>query len=82
MLRKKQWNWDKAVEGMRVLVEDLLNAKIYNGVVKEIERSNKCRMVDGKPVRSTHVGKVTILCDGVSEVVVARNSNQYQITLK
>lgn len=79
---KKQWDWDKATEGMRVLLEDLGNGDVTNGIVKEIKRSNKCRMVDGKPVRSTHVDSVTILCDDGSEIVAVKDMCQYRVTLK
>ena len=82
MLYKKQWDWNKAEEGMNVLVEDLWNADITNGVVKEIKRSGKCRMVDGKPVKSAHVESVTILSDDGLEIIAERDNRRYLITLK
>ena len=82
MLYKKQWEWNKAVQGMRVLVVDIRNVKTTNGVIKEIKRSNKRRMVDGRPIRSSQVASVTILCDDGSEIVAERDNHQYQITLK
>ena len=80
MLYKKQWNWDNAAEGMRVMVKDLQKDEATNGVVKEIKRCNKGRMVDGKPIRSTHVDSVTILCDDGFEILAEKDT--HQITLR
>lgn len=82
MPKKKQWNWDKAVEGMQVLVENHWNAKNINGVVRKIDKSSKCRMIDGRPVKSIQVASVTILCDDGQEIIAVRDNNQYQVTLK
>lgn len=82
MLRKQQWNWDNAVEGMRVEVVNLHSSEINNGIVCDVKRSDKCRFIDGKPVKSSQVVSMTISCDDGLEIIAMKDNIQYQITLK
>jgi len=83
MLGKKWWSWEKAVEGMQVLLVNLDDIQLtIKGVVTDVKRSNKTRMIDGKPVKSTNVDSVTILCSDGQEITVKRNEPQYQIILE
>lgn len=83
MLAKKWWSWEKAVEGMQVLLVNLDDIQLTaKGTVTDVKRSNKTRMVDGKPVKSTNVDSVTILCDDGQEITIKRSEPQYQIILE
>lgn len=83
MPRKKRWNWDEAVEGMRVVVVNLQNSETNNGIVSDVERSDKCREIDGRPIKSSKVVNVTISRDDGLEIIVERDNNnsKYQIAL-
>lgn len=82
MLRKPQWNWDNAVEGMRVEVVNLYRSETNKGIVSDVKRSDKCRLIDGRPVKSSQVVSMTISCDDGSKIIAMKDNSQYQITLK
>ena len=83
MPKREVWSWDKAVEGMQVFLVDPNNIQLaISGSVSEVKRSNKCRMIDGKPVRSIQVVGVTVKCAEGKEITVTRSAPQYQIILK
>lgn len=83
MLNLKVWSWDKAVEGTQVYLVKPDNIQSpTRGVVGEIKRSNRCRMVDGKPIKSTRVVSVIIECNDGKRIEVIRANPQYQIILK
>lgn len=77
------WFWDKAMEGTQVYLVDPNNIQsAISGVVSNVERSNKYRLIDGKPVRSDRVVSVTIKCTDGKEITVAKGKSPYQIMLK
>ena len=79
----KWWSWEKAVKGMQVLLVNQDNPQFTaHGIVTEVKRSNKSRMIDGKPVKSTNVDGVTILCGDGKEITVKRSESQYQVILE
>lgn len=82
MLKKKRWNWDRAVEGMQVVAIDLQKAQSHEGIVSEVQKSDNFRMIDGKPIKNAQTASVMILCNDGTEIVVARDSLQYQVELK
>ena len=79
----KFWSWDKAMEGMQVFLVDPKKIQLaISGVVSDVKRSNKCQLIDGKPVKSTRVVSVTIECAEGEKMTVTRSNPQYQIILK
>ncbi len=84
MRKLRLWNWDRAIEGMRVQIVKLDNIQLVTeGIISDVKRSNGRLMIDGKPVQSQRVESVTVSCDDGQEITVTRASNpQYQILLK
>lgn len=77
------WSWDKAVEGMKVVLVDVDNVQhTLDGVITEVRRNKRCRWIDGKPIKSTGIASVTIQCSNGEEVTVTRINPQYQIVQK
>lgn len=67
--------------GMRVSIENLYTSEKQEGLVLEVEQA-KSRMVDGKPVASSQVKKVTIFDErgGENIIITEGNINQYRIS--
>lgn len=84
MRRRKYWIWNKATEGMRVFLVDLSDIPLVSkeGIVMNVTQSDRCQMIDGKPVKSTQVASVTIECNDGEKIEVTRANKQYQIILK
>ncbi len=84
MQKRKLWNWDRAVKGMRVQLVNLSNIQLVTeGVISDVKRSNGRLMIDGKPVQSSNVKSVTVSCEDGQEITVTRAGDpQYQIFLK
>lgn len=79
----KIWSWDRATTGMRVIVARLDKFKSFNGTIVEVKKKDRCRMIDGKPVRSSKVVSVTVELDCGIEIEVIRGEKnpKYQIML-
>ena len=79
----KFWSWDKASKGMEVALVEIDNIQhTLDGVISEVKISKRCRMIDGKPVKSTGVASVSIKCSNGEEITVTRINPQYQIIPK
>lgn len=79
MRQSKYWNWDKATEGMQAYLVHGIRESVIMGTVVDVKKSDMCRMVDGKPVKSTRVVSVTFECDDAERIEVERANPEYKI---